>query len=72
MQPIRLEYCIEVELTDMAKGKKHHVKFDAEKAVSKPVRVKFERKDGTAANFPAHKKVKEKIEVDFMAKNKKK
>jgi hypothetical protein len=57
---------------NMTKTKRHHVKFEAEKPVPKPVRVKFQREDGTEANFPAHKKVKEKVPVDFMARNKKK
>jgi hypothetical protein len=56
----------------MAQPKKHHVSFVAEEKVSKPIRVKFERSDGTEANFPAHKKEKERVRVDFMAKNKKK
>jgi hypothetical protein len=56
----------------MAKPKRHHVTFRADEKVSKPVRVSFEREDGTKVTFPAHKKVTEKILVDFMAKNKKK
>ena len=56
----------------MSKPRKHHVKFEAEERVSKPVRVSFEREDGTKVTFPAHKKVTEKVLVDFMAKNKKK
>lgn len=52
--------------------KRHHVKFRAEKDVSAPVRVGFERADGTRVTFPAHEKVKEKVLVHFMAKNKKK
>lgn len=51
---------------------RHHVKFKAEKPVSKPVRVKFKTEDGTEVNFPAHKKVREKVPIDFMAKSKKK
>ena len=56
----------------MAKPKKHHVSFVAEEKVSKPVRVNFERSDGTKANFRAHKKEKERVVVDFMARNKRK
>jgi hypothetical protein len=56
----------------MANGKRHHVRFTAEKKVPEPVRVSFERKDGTTVNFPAHKKVKEEVDVDFMARNRKK
>ena len=56
----------------MATPKRHHVRFNAEKKVSEPVKVKFVRGDGTTANFPAHQKVKEPVKVDFMAKNKKK
>jgi hypothetical protein len=52
--------------------KRHHVKFEAKKDVSEPVRVSFERADGTKVTFPAHQKVKEKVLVDFMAKNEKK
>ncbi len=52
--------------------KRHHVRFKAEKPVSKPVQVKFQTGEGTKVNFPAHKKVKEKVDVEFMAKNKKK
>jgi hypothetical protein len=49
---------------------KHHVKFVAKAKVSEPVKVTFERKDGTKVTFPAHKKVTEKVLVNFMAKNK--
>jgi hypothetical protein len=56
----------------MSTPKRHHVKFEAEEMVSKPVRVSFEREDGTKVTFPAHKKVTEKVLVDFMAKKKKK
>jgi hypothetical protein len=56
----------------MSKPKRHHVKFEANEKVPKPVRVSFEREDGTKVTFPAHKKVTEKVLVDFMAKNKKK
>lgn len=55
----------------MATPKRHHVKFEANVKVSEPVRVSFERKDGTKVTFPAHQKVTEKVLVDFMAKNKK-
>ena len=55
----------------MAMPKRHHVRFKAEKQVSEPVRVKFERKDGSTADFPAHGKVKKTVKVDFMARNKK-
>lgn len=54
------------------KPKRHHVKFTAEKKVSEPVRVSFERADGTKVSFPAHQKVMEKVLVDFIAKNNKK
>ena len=54
----------------MTKPKRRHVKFEAEERVSKPVKVTFEREDGTKVTFPAHKKVTEKVLVDFMAKNK--
>jgi hypothetical protein len=57
---------------NMSTPKRHHVKFEAEEKVSKPVRVSFEREDGSKVTFPAHKKVTEKVLVDFMAKNKKK
>lgn len=56
----------------MATPKRHHVRFKAEKQVSESVRVKFARKDGSTANFPAHEKVKNTVKVDFMARNKKK
>lgn len=56
----------------MVKPGRHHVKFKAEKPVSKRVEVEFERQDGSVAKFPAHKKVKQKANVDFMARNKKK
>ncbi len=56
----------------MSKPKKHHVNFEADKKVSVPVNVDFQRKDGTNVDFPAHKKVIKKVEIDFMAKNKKK
>jgi len=52
--------------------KRHHVRFEAEEKVSKPVRVNFTTKDGSKVSFPAHKKMKEKVDVDFMAKNPKK
>jgi|SRR5690242_533995 len=50
------------------KPKTHHVKFTAEKKISEPVRVSFERADGTKVSFPAHQKVMEKVLVDFMAR----
>jgi hypothetical protein len=56
----------------MTTPNRSHVKFEANKKVSEPVRVSFERKDGTTVTFPAHQKVTEKVIVDFMAKNKKK
>jgi len=56
----------------MTEPKRHHVRFEAEKKVSKPAQVKFTTEDGTKVSFPAHKKVKEKVDVDFMARNKKK
>jgi hypothetical protein len=61
-----------MEMLSMSEPKRHHVRFKAEEKVSKPVRVSFEREDGTKVTFPAHKKVTEKVLVDFMAKNKKK
>jgi len=48
------------------------VSLVADEKVSKPVRVKFKRGDGTKADFPAHKKEKESVRVDFKARNKKK
>jgi hypothetical protein len=59
-----------MEMLSMSEPKRHHVRFKAEEKVSKPVRVSFEREDGTKVTFPAHKKVTEKVLVDFMAKNK--
>jgi len=56
----------------MAKPTRHHVKFVAKETVSEPVQIKFQKADGTKVNFPGHKKVKEEVEVDFMARNKKK
>jgi len=56
----------------MSEPKRHHVRFRAEKVVPKPVQVEFRRPDGTEASFPAHKKVKVRGKVDFMAKNRKK
>ncbi len=56
----------------MSASKRHHVRFEAEKKVSKEVEVKFARRDGSKVDFPAHQKVKETVKVDFMAKNKKK
>lgn len=56
----------------MTKPKRHHVKFVAKETVTEPVQVKFTTKDGKKVSFPGHKKVKEEVEVDFMAKNKKK
>jgi hypothetical protein len=49
----------------MTKAKRHHVKFATEEKVSKPVKLSFEREDGTKVTFPAHKKVTEKVLVDF-------
>jgi hypothetical protein len=56
----------------MAQPKRHHVRFKAEKKISKPVRVEFEKKDGSKVEFPAHKKVTKKVKIDFMADAKKK
>jgi len=54
----------------MSTPKRHHVKFKADKKVPVPVRVGFQRQDGTNVEFPAHKKVTKKVKVDFMAANK--
>ena len=43
----------------------------AEKKVREPVIVDFRTKTGEEIRFPAHKKVLEEIEVDFMARDKK-
>lgn len=56
----------------MATSKRHHVRFQTEKKVSEAVEVRFVRRDGTKADFPAHEKVKKTVNVDFMAMNKKK
>lgn len=56
----------------MSAPKRHHVRFEAEKKVSEEVEVKFVRRDGTKADFPAHQKVKKTVDVDFMAKDKRK
>ncbi len=56
----------------MANGNKHEVKFVAEKNVKEPVHVAFVKKGGNAVSFDAHKTVKEKVVVDFKARNKKK
>ena len=54
----------------MSAPKRHHVRFKAERKVSEAVEVKFVRKDGTKADFPAHQKVAKAVKIDFMAKNK--
>ncbi len=56
----------------MATPKRHHVRFEAEKKVPEEVEVQFVRRDGTRADFPAHQNVKKTVNVDFMARNKKK
>jgi len=48
-------------------SKKHHVRFEAEKVVNEPAIISFHTKKGPVA-FEGHKSVKEKVEVDFMAK----
>jgi hypothetical protein len=47
--------------------KRHHVRFEAEKVVEEPAVISFQTKDGPVS-FEGHKPVKEKVEVDFMAK----
>jgi hypothetical protein len=56
----------------MAKPKRHHVKFVAEKTVTEPTKVKFETKSGDRVDFVARKPIREEVEVSFMARNKKK
>lgn len=55
----------------MAK-KRHHLRFTATEKVSEPAKISFTKKDGTKLSFEGHKDVKEKVDVDFMARNKKK
>lgn len=56
----------------MRKPKRHHVKFTATETVSEPAQISFKKKDGSKVSFPGHKDVKEEVDVDFMARNKKK
>jgi hypothetical protein len=39
--------------------------------VKEPVRVSFAKKDGQHVSFPAHHKVKEEVDVNFLARSKK-
>jgi len=50
-------------------AKKHTVEFKAKKPVSVPVRVRFQKDDGTQVSFPAHKTVTKKVRVKFRAKD---
>jgi hypothetical protein len=51
-------------------SKKHHVHFEATKTVKEPVVIDFRTSDGKEVTFNAHKPEKEKVKVDFMARNK--
>ncbi len=53
-------------------AKKHHVHFTALEKVKEPVVVNFKTNQGKEIKFPAHKKVLEEVQVEFMAKGKKK
>jgi len=66
-------FCIyKWRILKMSAPKRHHVRFKAERKVSEAVEVKFVRKDGTKADFPAHQKIAKAVKIDFMAKNKRK
>jgi hypothetical protein len=56
----------------MAKAKRHHVDFTATKKVKEPTEVAFRTKTWKPVDFIAEKPVARKVEVDFMARNKKK
>jgi len=51
-------------------AKKHTVKFVATKTVNEPTEVKFTTKAGKKVDFEAEKPVKEKVKVQFQAKDK--
>ena len=55
----------------MAETKRRHVEFEARKTVKEPIRVSFAKKDGQRVSFPAHHKVKEEVDVNFLARSKK-
>lgn len=55
----------------MAKPKRHHVDFIAEKTVKEPQEVIFRTKSGKRVDFVAERPVKKDVEVSFMARNKK-
>lgn len=56
----------------ITQGKKHHVDFSAHKKVKEPTEVKFKTKTGELVDFEARKPVEKRIDVSFMARNKKK
>ena len=51
--------------------RRHHVDFMAVKTVKRPGEVTFTTKAGKTVDFVAKKPVQVKVEVDFMARNKK-
>ena len=51
-------------------AKKHTVKFVATKMVKEPTDVTFKTKAGKRVEFEAEKPVKEKVKVQFQAKDK--
>lgn len=55
----------------MAKPKRHHVDFVAEKTVKEPTEVAFRTKSGKPVDFVAEKPVKKEVDVSFMARNRK-
>jgi hypothetical protein len=56
----------------VAKPKRHHVEFTAQKMVKEPTEVMFKTRAGKRVDFVAAKPVKEEVAVSFMARNKKK
>jgi hypothetical protein len=48
----------------------HRVSFEATKFEREPVKVRFDRKDGSKVSFRAHKTVRRRKPVSFRARNK--
>jgi hypothetical protein len=55
----------------MAKPKRHHVAFTAEKIVEESKEVRFKTKSGKSVDFSAKKPVKAEVKVSFMARDRK-
>ena len=56
----------------MSQQRRQKIEFNADKKVSKPVKVEFYTKDSEKVSFKGHKEVTKPVKVEFYAKRDKK